>query len=141
MNSKTYSLTINANFTDIDKIICALPYIFGQDKEILDDISLVLFEILSNIIEHSICRYSKDDIFSHSLKNTDQKIYLYFSSQHHPIILINYPKTIYSQKNISIGKGKKIIKYLAQSYCHKILEEEVWEKVIFQRIKNENHHK
>ncbi|MDO7253459.1 hypothetical protein [Helicobacter cappadocius] len=138
MNS-TYNLIINASFTDVDRVIGALPDIFKTDQDMLDNISLVLFEILSNALEHGICKYSKNEIFSGLVKKSSQKIYLYFLSSPNPIILINYPKTVYNEENLIIGKGKKIIKYLTQNYYYKILGEEVWEKVIFKGQKNENH--
>lgn len=138
MNSKIYSLSIDANFSDVDKVIYCLNDIFDLEEEALDDISLALFEILANAIEHGICQYSKDEIFSSSLKTSHQKIDLYFWNDPKPTFLINYIKTP-GDKNISqIGQGKKIVKYLNCNYSYHIASENVFEVGFFTHTKKEN---
>lgn len=135
MNSKIYSLSIGANFSDIDRVICALDGIFELEQKAFDDMGLALFEILANVIEHGICGYTKDEIFSSSLQNSAEKIHLYFYNKSEPTILINYPKNP-SYNNIpKIGKGKKIIKYLNCEHSHHIIGENVFEVAIFRDIK------
>lgn len=135
MNSKIYSLSIGANFADIDRVICSLGEIFKLEQKALDDMSLGLFEILANIIEHGICRYTKDDIFSSLLQNSTEKIHLYFWHNSWPIILINYPKIPNYKNTPKIGKGKKIIKYLNCEHSHYIADNSVFEAAIFRNIK------
>lgn len=144
MNSKIYSLSIDANFSDIDRVICSLDNIFEVGQKDFDDMSLALFEILANVVEHGIFGYTKDEIFSSSLQNSTQKIHLYFYHKSHPSVLIKYPKTP-NYKNIpKIGKGKKIIKYLNCDYFRDTTDENVFEIAIFRNIKrkkDENLHR
>lgn len=135
MNSKIYSLSISANFSDIDKVIYCLNDIFELKQKAFDDMALAMFEILANIIEHGICGYIKDEIFSSSLRHSTEKIHLYFYDKYQPTVLINYTKTP-NYKNISkIGKGRKIIKYLNCEHSHHIIGENVFEVAIFRDIK------
>lgn len=143
MNSKIYSLSIGANFSDIDRVIYCLNDIFELEQKAFDDMALAIFEILANVIEHGICGYTKDEIFSSSLQKSAEKIHLYFYNKSQPTILINYLK-IPNYKNLpKIGKGRKIIRYLNCKHSHHVIGENVFEVAIFRdmkRKKDENIH-
>ncbi|PAF51241.1 hypothetical protein [Helicobacter sp. 13S00477-4] len=131
INYKLYS-----NFKEVDVLIEKLPTILGLEDT--HNISLVLFEVLANILEHSICNYTKDNIYQGNLKSKKQPINLNFNIQNNELeIIICYKISPYSKPiskkpiQYSNQNGKKIIQYFCKKYSHQITGKKIIEKIFF----------
>ncbi|PAF47900.1 hypothetical protein BKH41_06430 [Helicobacter sp. 12S02232-10] len=129
MHSKIFN--VSADFKSIDKLIKNLP-VFSLTKH--QDITLVLFEVLSNILEHAIFGNEKNEIFEGKIKKSLQKINLSFFHQSNKLeVIIHYRRIPYTKKSRCFfgGNGKKIIKYLCKNYSYGNIGKMAYEKISF----------
>lgn len=145
MISPSYKYAIKANFVGVDRFIRNLdallkPFlsqILNQDtiQDQLEAISLILFETLSNTLEHDIWHYNKEQIFlytppsysflqNHLVDNFNiKKINICVFLQHLALkFIFRYPYIYIPSKirsnQIYGGNGKKIIEYFCTIYSY-----------------------